>query len=262
MNEHEHEHFTGHAQSHDNHLMVYLVWPLLAGLGLAVVLSLSLAGVVGLVARSLASAAIWGAFAFFIVWGLSTLVVFWYAARSWAGPLGLAKATQPVIERYIDNRPIEPPTPMIVRGYNTPPLIEAELASSIKTLEPDVKPEIKELYDVITRLWPGGDISQERVCSLFSRKVYDRHIGGSRRKGDAGTESGRGLLDRAGVIAKDGGGHWAIAASLADALSINDDLLEYAQARSQIVKISDKTDKTRQDRHAPVSGACLVRKGE
>jgi hypothetical protein len=236
--EHEHEHYGEHQpMQRDGHLVVYLAWPLLAGLGLAAVLAISVGGIAGLATLSLAGAVRWAALVFFLAWGGTTVIVFGYAAISWGGPLALLRARQPV--QVVTRAPvqIDEQPPMVIRGYARPPMIEASLESNIKALEPDATKEVRELYKFITTMWPTGSITQaDCLARGFSRRDWDRYIGGSRRKGDVGKDSARGWLDRAGVISKEGN-EWRIAASLEEALGINDELMQYAMAKSQVVKI-------------------------
>jgi hypothetical protein len=239
MMEQGREHFEGRQPvQRDGHLTVYLAWPLLAGLGLAAVTAICVGGLFGMWARSLASAGMAAGVAFFTTWGLSTLVVFIYAARSWGGPLALERMKQPVqvVTRAEPERAERPP--MVIRGYGQPPLIEASLESNIRAMEPDASKDVRGLYKFITAMWPTGSITQADCLGKgFSRRDWDRYIGGSRRKGDAGKDSARGWLDRAGVIAKEGN-EWKIGASLEEALKINDDLLRYATSLSKVVRLT------------------------
>ena len=126
------------------------------------------------------------------------------------------------------------------------PQLEATVDHEVKSIEPDVDPDIKRLYNFITRVWPGGNVSRSACNSLgFSRKTWEKMVGGQR--GKAGLESGRGILDRAGCVRKTSAG-WEIAATLEQALTFNDELSKYAQAKSQLVQLGQAgQDRTGQD---------------
>jgi hypothetical protein len=236
-------------QKHDNHLTVYLAWPLLAGLGLAIVLSISAAGLAMFFSRfDWSKVGMAAGLTFFGVLGGGTLAVFWYAAHEWAGPRTAERIARPV-QVVTQARPEEPRPPMVINRYNEPPMLPAgSMDVEIDPLVADAAPEVMELYNFITQLWPGGDISRKTAREHgFDRAVWERLIGGVR--GKEGMESGRGHLDRAGVVVHTGKG-WQIAASLDQAYAINADLLAYAQARAEIVTGRDGRDGTGQDRVA------------
>lgn len=222
---------------HDSHLVIYLVWPLLAGLGLAVMLSISVAGI-----AMIASGLNWhvvglaAGLTFFGVLGGGTLAVFWYAAHEWAGPRTAERIATPV-HVVTQARPEEPRPPLVIRGYGEPPMLPAGMSADmeIDPLVQDAPPELMEMYNFITCLWPTGDISRNNARKHgFDRTVWERLVGGVRGQEDR--ESGRGILDRAGIVTRTGQG-WKIAASLDQAYAINADLLAYAQARAEIVEI-------------------------
>jgi hypothetical protein len=142
-----------------------------------------------------------------------------------------------------------PRDPLIVRGYvqrGTPLLVEGELAHNIKSIEPDVSPDVRELFDFVTKIWPTGNVSRDHCMALgFPRATWEKMVGGVRGR-RAGTESGRGLLDRAGCVAQTASG-WEIAASLQDVYGINDELQAYAEARAHLVRLGqDGQDRTGQ----------------
>lgn len=240
----------------DGHLTVYLAWPILAGLGLATVLAVSVGGVVLIGSggeweqAGTAAGVVW-----FVVLGLATVVVFWYAAREWAGPRRaerIERARREVIEVLPDGEEMEPPPPMIVRGFS-PKMLPATIEHSIEALGPVADPEIEHLYRFIADCWRADDVTQNGCMSRgWRRSDWDRYIGGSRRRSDAGKESARGLLNRAGIIRKDGNS-WRICSTLEQALHINDDLQAYANARAQLVRL-DKSDKTSQVTPGVVTG--------
>lgn len=238
----------------DGHLTVYLAWPLLAGLGLASVLAVSAGGVVLIASRGnwQISGTVLGV-VWFVVLGLATMIVFVYAAKEWAGPRRqerIERTRQDVIEVLPEE--IEPPPPMIVRGFSPRALLPATVDHTIESLAPAVDPEIDHLYRFILDAWQYGDVTQAGCMGRgWRRKDWDKFIGGSRRRADAGKESARGLLDRAGIIRKDGNS-WVTCATLEQALSINDDLRAYANARAQLI-VLDKPDETRQVRPGGVT---------
>jgi hypothetical protein len=127
---------------------------------------------------------------------------------------------------------VDDPSYVVVRGH-TPAMLPETIDHEVKTIEPPVDRETKRLYDFIIRVWPTGKISRRHCGSLgFSRKTWEKYVGGQR--GKAGQESGRGLLDRAGVVAKGPNG-WEIVATLEAALQVTDKLAEYAAAKAQLV---------------------------
>lgn len=253
MGDHDEERGKGRG---DGHLMVYLAWPLLSGLGLASALAVSVGGVV-----LIASAGDWqlsgtvAGVVWFVVLGLATVTVFLYAAREWAGPRRqerIEKTRQEVIEVEPDD--LEPPPPMILRGFSPQALLPATLDLTTESITPAVDPEIDHLYRFILDAWQYGDVTQAGCMARgWRRKDWDKFVGGSRRRSDAGKESARGLLDRAGIIRKDGNS-WVTCATLEQAFSINDDLKAYASARAQLIRL-DKTDKTSQVTPGAVTGA-------
>lgn len=234
---------------HDNHLTIYLAWPLLAGLGLAVVLAVSAGGIAMIVSRfDWPAVGLAASLTFFGVLGGGTMAVFWYAAHEWAGPRTAERIARPV-QVFTQARPEEPRPPMVLNRYNEPPMLPASsMDVEIDPLVADAAPELMELYNFITRLWPTGDISRNNARQHgFDRTVWERLVSGVR--GKEGMESGRGHLDRAGVVVHTGKG-WQIAASLDQAYAINPDLLAYAQARAEIVTGRDGQDRTGQDMRA------------
>ena len=200
------------------------------GGGIMTLLLAPLAGVHGLALWSLAGRIAAGVFALALMTCTASFIL--AHRRRVTEPLDI------LWQRLAPPVPPEPEPRWIVRNpAHAARAIPARLASEAKPLEPDAPAEIKDLYKFITTMWPTGDISQANCARMgFSRKYWDRYIGGSRRKRDAGKESARGLLDRAGVVRKDGN-KWVIAATLEEALSVNDLLREYAGRKAQMVRL-------------------------
>jgi len=131
--------------------------------------------------------------------------------------------------------PRDDPPAMVIRPLQRRSLaLPATLDHQVESIEPDVEPEIVELYQFITRTWPTSNVSRAHCRGLgFTRSTWERYVGG--RRGKAGQESARGLLDRAGAVEKTPNG-WEIVAPLDQALAINDDLHAYAEAKAQLVR--------------------------
>ena len=179
------------------------------------------------------------------VWALCALV--WITAVFGACFIGQERAVHVTPswvarQRVLLNRPMEREEPeeepwRVIRARPQRPMLGLEtLDHAAPVVGPQARPEIEEAYRFVTALWPKGDISQATVCERFSRRLWDRYIGGSRRKRDKGKESARGLLDRAGLIRKEGG-RWVIDSTLEEALSWNPELKAYAEAKAQIVRL-------------------------
>lgn len=104
----------------------------------------------------------------------------------------------------------------------------------------DADTEIVNLYNFITAMWGIGSVSQAECRKAgWTRRYWDRYVGGKRNQ--RGTEAGRGLLDRAGVVQKDGV-RWVIAATLEEALSWNRDLLFLARMQGTVGASAEKID--------------------
>src|SRR4030042_5080072 len=105
----------------DGHLTIYLVWPVLSGLALACVLAVSIGGVWLFVTQfDWKKAGTATGVVFFAILGLSTLWVFGYAAREWAGPRFLERTRQTV--ELIEPEPPEPDVRFIRTGGRPAPL--------------------------------------------------------------------------------------------------------------------------------------------
>ncbi len=132
-----------------------------------------------------------------------------------------------------------PARPGLRAGEELPalPVGSRVVEEAVAGVEPEVDPETKRLYSFITRVWPGQNVSRRACMGLgFSRSEWERLVGG--RPERAGSESGRGLLDRAEVVEKGPSG-WVLAegVTLEQALSITDELWAYAEARAELVRI-------------------------
>ena len=127
----------------------------------------------------------------------------------------------------------EEPAYVITRGY-TPNALPATVDHQVRAITPQVDRATERLYEFIIGTWPKGPSVSRRQCARegFSRKTWERYVGGMR--GMEGQESGRGLLDRAGVVESTSSG-WTICAPLGDALSITGPLQAYAEAKASIV---------------------------
>ncbi len=242
----------------DGHLVVYLAWPILAGIALGTVLAVSVGGIVLIASGDLQAAGTVAGYVFFAVLGVATLAMVWYVFQEWAGPRQRERTAEMGYwepEPYDDH---EPPAAMVLRGFKgKPKMLPATVDLAVEAVGPVADPEIERLYRFIVDAWRADDVSQAGCMSRqWRRKDWDQYIGGSRRRADLGKESARGLLARAGIVAKSGN-RWVICAALDAALSINDDLLAYASERASTVRVPCvppvKPDKTSQDRHGVLS---------
>jgi len=225
----------------NGHLTIYVLWPLCGGLMLGAVLGVAAGGLQLLGGKPWRDAAQTGGRVALVVLAATTVGVFLYALLGWAGPARLARLQQPRVEQIAEQREEEEEPPWVVqrpwKRLNPVPQLPARLQIEARSIEPPARREIRELYRFIITMWPTGDITQANCRAKgFTRRYWDRYIGGSRAESKLGTESGRGILDRAGVIRKSGGA-WVIAAPLDQALQINDELWAYAQARAKMVRL-------------------------
>lgn len=224
-------------EKRDGHLRVYVGWPLAGGFMLASVLAICVGGLRLLNGAEWEEATQAAGKWFFAVLGASTVGIFLYAMFGWAGPRRIERMRQEIVVE-------QPPPPQPVKEWvirNPSSLlphrtITTATEASICSIEPEADPEIRELYEFITRVWPAGSVSRETCRELgFGRATWERLVGGQR--GKAGQESGRGLLDRAGVVYQDRSGSWQIGVSLEQALSIHPALAAYARQRAELVKL-------------------------
>ncbi len=192
--------------------------------------------------------------------------VAWALAWRWGAGLGLGSGVLSVIAFVLQHRlayigPVKlafdradgAKAPRAVEREEEPwrvirPALPATIEHQVRAIEPEADPEIRELYEFITRIWPTRDVSRENCRKLgYGRAQWERWIGGQR--GRLGQESAKGLLARAGVVGKRRGG-WEIVVPMGAALAWNDELRAYAKARRAMVR--DRTDGTGRD--APGAG--------
>jgi hypothetical protein len=127
--------------------------------------------------------------------------------------------------------PEQEPSYVVVRPHM--PQLVPSLDHEVKEIGPVKDPATEQLYRFITRVWPTGKVTRRHCGELgFSRKTWEKYVGGVR--GQEGQESGRGLLARAGVVAKGPNG-WEIVAPLDAALRVTDALASYADENAQLV---------------------------
>jgi len=245
----------------DGHLVVYVAWPVLGGLAIGLVLGMGVAGC-GLLWGVPKVGAVAGT-AFFIAWPVATVSLFWYAAGGWGGPLRLEEKRQTVIVEEVERPAQEKPAPMVLHGFGPPAprLIEAELAQEIRPIAPQVSPEIEALYDFVTRVWPTGNVSRDHCMALgFSRATWEKFVGGRRGK-LAGSESGRGWLDRAGCVGRNGDG-WQIVVGLDEVYGIHPELLAYAGAKAKMVRLTPLNPPSRGEARTGQDGQARTGQGQ
>lgn len=220
----------------DGHLIVYVVWPVTGGLLVGIMMAIGVGGLVGLLSRNWVAGGGWMAGTFFVVCPTVTLLTFLYAARGWGGPLRLERARQDAGYESVEVIEPEDERPaMVIRPYM--PALPDGLTHQIRSLEPKADHETMALYQYISKMWPLGTVTQTASLQAgFRRKDWDKYVGGSRRKKAVGTESGRGILDRAGVVRKDGGS-WVICAPLDKVFKVTPELEQYAAAKAEIVRL-------------------------
>jgi len=236
----------------NEHLVVYVGWAVVGGIGLGGVVGLGVMGLAGLAGAGWPGAGIWGGAVGCGLLVVVPLVTYFYAMTGWKGPGRIAEIEQggwgedagetPAVQEEEPWRVIRP---QLGRGPMS--LLPARVEKGVERAGPSARREIEDLCRFISVMWPTGDITQANCERMgFTRRWWDRYIGGSRAKRKRGTESGRGLLDRAGVIEKEGG-RWAICSTLEEALSWNNELREYADALARFGG-SSQSGKSRQDR--------------
>jgi len=171
----------------------------------------------------------------------------------------------------------EPPEPddaepwRVIRPYlagRAPQMITAKattMEQDVRDIEPDVRPEIRELYEFVCQNWNQNISRAECRKRGWTRRRWERYVGGKR--GQTG-ESAKGFLARANVVEMDGGNGWAWRAdvTLADVFSIVPELAEYADARAKMVQgrhrdAPDRTDGTGRDADGDMPGRSQTEKG-
>ena len=245
------------ARRRDGHLTVYLIWPLLAGLGLATILAISIGGLTFLSTGDLATAGRTGGITFFVVLGLATLGVFAYAAAQWAGPRTLAEIHQTV--EVIEQKPVEQPprfirvrgpvlnqpAPMLPSGVNRSVVSRAidvltgrlqrrpavhVLDAEARSLEPDAPAWVSEFYTTLNTVWPTQSLSRRTFEALWpggrGKRLWRKYVNGTGHQ-----HAQRGLWDTWGIIAKTGQrGTWQWTQPLQVIYSLDADLAKYAAA--------------------------------
>jgi len=249
---------------HDPHLVVYVAWPVLAGLGVGAVLALSVGGVALLLTDlDWQRAALWAAGTFFVVMGTVTLGLFLYAAREWAGPRRqerIEQARREVLHvhdqappRFIpvtSGRPLrrEPPRlPAteqergaigkaidVLAGRLTQTARVTTLDVDAVTLEPDAAPWVREMYSVVCASWPDKLTRRDwqRLFPDGGTRLWRRYVAGD----GSGRRAKRGILETWGCIEKrDRRGAWQYTQPLDVVFSLDPELHAYAEARSGLV---------------------------
>jgi len=252
----------------DSHLTVYVAWPILAGVGLGAVLSVSVGGVVLLVTRlDWRTAGIWTAGTFFVTLGVTTVGVFLYALNEWSGPRRAERLAR--LDREVVEVDAPEPEPRFIRlsskrplKYEPPPMPTTEqerrgvLASTIgvladrlgrtatvttyeqaaQTIEPEAPPWIREMYTVLCASWPDH-LTRREWSSMFDggTMLWSKYINGD----GSGRHARRGILDTWGAIERqDGRGSWRYCHDLETIFGLDPELKAYAEARSGLVQHS------------------------
>ena len=124
------------------------------------------------------------------------------------------------------------------RQFNPLPMLPSRAALAVTSVEPAGRAEIRRLYEFVVDAWRSQDVTQAGTLGRgWRRKDWDEMVGGSRSRKAIGTESGKGLLARANVVAKyRSKWEWVDGVTLEDALSINGELRAFADARAELVK--------------------------
>ena len=251
---------------HDPHLVVYALWPVVAGLLMGLVLALSVGGVALLWTRlDWRAAGVWAAGTFFVVLGVVTVGVFLYATADWTGPRRqerIERSRREVVHihdqappRFIplsSGRPLqrEPPTLPASpeeRGAVAKAIdllsdrLKARAAvttyeQDAETLEPDAPPWVREMYAVVCASWPDHLTRRDwqRLFPDGGTALWSRYVNGTGdRRGQRGVLATWGAIERA-----DGRGAWQYTQPLDVVFSLDPELQRYAEARSGLVKRS------------------------
>lgn len=252
----------------DGHLTVYLAWPILAGLALATVLAVSIGGI-----TLLASGLDWSkagmafGIAFFLILGIATLAVFWYAAHEFAGPRSTERVAEIRQTVYVDElEPPEPevrfiptrgrrpalnePAPALPSGQNRAGIREAmqhlvnrltadatvtEVATEAETLEVDAPAWVREFYQTLVTVWPTQSLSRRTFEGLWpggeGKRLWSKYVNGTGSR-----HSQRGLWDVWGIISQTGPRNtWEWCHDLQTIFSLDRDLHTYATAMAELV---------------------------
>lgn len=241
------------------HLTVYLAWPVLSGLLLAGVLSVSVGGLVWLF-TDWHTAYLWAGAVGLGTLGLATLIVFTYAAGEFAGPRTIATMRQTTIVEEVE---LPEPEPRFIRVGGRPLALNAgaptsgvnrgilraaidhlagkmkqrstvhTMATDVENLEPGAPAWVVEFYQVVCKVWPTGSLSRRTFEGLWpggeGKVLWRKYVNGD----GTGRHAGRGLFDTWNVAAKTGlRGSWEWTQPL-DVIFAQDVLLqEYATAKA------------------------------
>ena len=249
---------------HDGHLVVYVAWPILAGLGVGAVLALSVGGVALLWTRlDWLAAGTWAAGTFFVVLGVVTAGVFMYATADWTGPRRaerIERSRREVVQvrgpepepRFIPittKRPLRRDPPALPSSVEERGLVGKAIDvlsdrmktraavttydQDAETLEPDARPWVREMYRVVCASWPDHLTRRDwqRLFPDGGTALWARYVNGT---GDRRGQ--RGILDVWGAIERlDGRGAWRYTQPLDVVFSLDPELQRYAEARSGLV---------------------------
>lgn len=267
----------------NSHLVIYLIWPVLAGLALAVVLAVSVGGIVAVLSRGdWRIAGTTAGMVFFTVLGLATLTIFWYAAHEFAGPRRAERIerTRQIVE-YIEPAPLEPEVRFIpMRGrppaLNTPtpqlPSRSSGVRAAIghladrltatatvhelatRTLEPDAPSWVREFYDTLIRVWPTQSLSRRTFESLWpggkGKRLWRKYVNGTGSR-----QSQKGIWDTWGIVANTGKrGSWEWTQTLDVIFALDADLHAYATAKANMHSPTERAGATRRDTGAGQTG--------
>ena len=260
-------------QPKNDHLRVFLAWPVLSGGALASVLALSVGGLMFFwTGGDWEKAGTWAGIVFFATLGAATLGVYLYAARQWAGNRTIERLRQTVTTEIVES---EPEPPRFIRMAGRPPALTQQapvapgherqqtivaravgvladrlskqplagtLETTARTIEPAAATWVKELYAVVCKTWSTQDLTRRNFEALFrpgGAALWRRYVNGD----GSGRRAGRGILDTWGVISRTGArGSWQYAQPLDVIFSLDPDLERYARAMSGLVDHSPTGD--------------------
>ncbi|HUX76964.1 MAG TPA: hypothetical protein VMY40_10035 [Anaerolineae bacterium] len=251
---------------HDGHLVVYVAWPILAGLGVGAVLALSVGGVALLWTRlDWLAAGTWAAGTFFVVLGVVTAGVFMYATADWTGPRRaerIERSRREVVQvrgpepepRFIPittKRPLRRDPPALPSSVEERGLVGKAIDvlsdrmktraavttydQDAETLEPDARPWVREMYRVVCASWPDHLTRRDwqRLFPDGGTALWARYVNGD----GSGRRAKRGVLATWGAIERvDGRGAWRYTQPLDVVFSLDPELQRYAEARSGLVR--------------------------
>lgn len=257
------------SQHKDGHLVIYLAWPILAGLALGAVLAVSVGGMT-LIKGNLRGAGIAAGVAFFVTFPLVAIGVFLYAAGNWAGPRVIERTRQGVIFEEEEPAPmVETPRPIVINprrplltapaprlpepgGVNraamrdviegivtkrTPIPPAAGYDTEIESIEPDAPEWVIEFYAVLCGIW-GKPLTRRCFEDTFKeggQALYYKYVGST-------NPSGAGLWQNWRIITQTGPrGSWEFCYDLETILKTNADVWQYAQARQRMIKAPSPT---------------------